>query len=44
MALFELTEKQRVIKNFIAVNIAFLLICAAYDDIAMIASIYRLRT
>ena len=37
--IFELSETQKIYKNFIAFNISFLLLFAAFDDIAMIASV-----
>ena len=36
---FKLGEIQTIYKNFIAFNFSFLLIFAAFDDIAMIASV-----
>ena len=37
--IFNLNETQKIYKNFVAFNISFILIFAAFDDIAMIASV-----
>ena len=36
---FKLNETQKIYKNFIAFNLSFILIFAAFDDIAMISSV-----
>lgn len=33
-----LTEKQKILKNFIAFNISMLFLFASFDDIALVAS------
>lgn len=33
-----LTEKQRILKNFIAFNLSFLFLFASFDDVALVAS------
>ena len=35
----KLKETQKIFKNFIAFNISFLLLFAAFDDVAMISSV-----
>jgi hypothetical protein len=37
--MIHLSEKQKIIKNFVAFNLSFVLIFASFDDIAMIASV-----
>lgn len=37
--MIRLSEKQKIIKNFVAFNLSFVLIFASFDDIAMIASV-----
>lgn len=37
--MFKLTEKQTMYKNFVAFCVSFILIFAAFDDIAMISSV-----